>query len=386
MTGQVSERVAMFLQADFASSIDDSVAGSSGSTHFATLRDAWGEYYLDQQKEFRLRVGLQRVPCSFDVWQASRQRIAIDRADATSSCSPGERDLGISFQWTPTFAQQRWKHMLDYLYGAGDWGMVNVTVHNGQGLNQPERNDDKHIAMRLAYPFELPGGRLMEIGMNAMRGMYNVNPGTPNGNSDAMFSFTSIETNQFGLNNKIAERKNYRDERLNFYVYYPPQPWGFQAEYSLGRGPQRTWKGPGSIYNGLIESRSLYGGYGQLHYQWKYSDLGLANFYGRYQVYYGGIKTETGAPDARMKELELGVAWQPDPQWEITLAYTFTNRLNFSRMVPVTTDNNNPQFGVCNATNPNGNNLPPDNTGCTPGKQYDPYDNLIRLQIIWFWN
>jgi hypothetical protein len=374
ITGQVSDRVSVFIQPDLASNFEAGEGGSGSSTSVATLRDAWGEYYLDQKKEFRFRVGLQRVPCSFDNWQASRQRIAIDRADATNSCSPSERDLGLSFQWTPHHIQQRWRHMIDYLYGAGDWGVVNLSVWNGQGLNQKERNNNKHVGIRLAYPFELPGGRLMEIGMNAMRGMYNVDPGTPNSNNDTLFSFTSIENT-----NKMFARKNYLDERVNAYIYYPPQPWGLIAEYTTGRGPRRRW-------DGLIESRSLYGGYVQLSYQHKYSDLGLANFYGRWQEYYGGIKTETGAPDARMKELELGMAWQPDPQWEITLAYTFTQRLNFEVMQPVNTTNPTVgQFGICNTSNPIPS-LAPDNTGCTPGAQYNPYANLIRLQIIWFWN
>ena len=42
--------------------------------------------------------------------------------------------------------------MIDYLYGAGDWGMVNISVYNGQGLNAQENNKDKHVGIRLAYP------------------------------------------------------------------------------------------------------------------------------------------------------------------------------------------------------------------------------------------
>ncbi|MGH7773837.1 MAG: hypothetical protein ACREQA_16555, partial [Candidatus Binatia bacterium] len=105
---------------------------------------------------------------------------------------------------------------------------------------------------------------------------------------------------------------------------------------------------------------ALYGGYVQAHYQWKYSDTGLANFYTRWQEYHGGVKFLTGAPDGRMKEVETGIAWQPDPQWEVTAAYTFTQRLNGFMTTP--------------------------GTATTPGQQIDAYGNLIRLQIIWFWN
>jgi hypothetical protein len=371
VTGQVSDRVGFYIQPDLASNVD-------GNTHSLTMRDAWGEYYLNLDKEYRIRVGLQRVPCSFDNWQASRQRLAIDRADATTSCQAPERDLGISYQWTPKYLQHRWKEMIDYLYGAGDWGMVNVTVYNGQGNNQPERNDDKHVGLRLAYPFELPGGRLFEVGMNAMRGMYNVNPGTPSNTNQSIFSFTDDRLPN-GTPINLSARRNYLDERINFYVYYPPQPWGFQAEYVTGRGPKR-----GS--DGLIRDSSLYGGYVQLHYLWKYSDLASATFYGRYQEYYGGVKSLVGAPDDRMKELELGVAWMPDPQWKVTLAYALTQRLNTSQMANYATGNcsNNPIPTVTTGGAPVV--LPPDNSSCTPSPQVNASANLIRVQIIWFWN
>jgi hypothetical protein len=122
----------------------------------------------------------------------------------------------------------------------------------------------------------------------------------------------------------------------------------------VGRGPKRGG-------DGIVRESHLYGGYVQGHYQWKYSDVALANFYARYQEYYGGLKFQAGAPDDRMKELELGIAWQPDPQWEITTAYTFTERLNFAQTAP------SPSATI-------------------PGRQINAYGNLLRFQLIWFWN
>lgn len=336
VTGQVSEHVGIFFQPDLASNI-------SGNTHALSMRDAWGEWYFDKDKEYRFRAGLQRVPASWDNWQASRQRMAIDRADATNSGASSERDLGVSFQWSPKFAQQRWKHMIDYLYGAGDWGMVNITVYNGQGLNAQETNKDKHVGIRLAYPFELPGGRLFEVGMNAYRGQFSVNRGTPAAGTTLWSTFDAGHTSG-----------KYLDERLNFFIYYPPQPWGFLAEYVVGRGPERD------PVTGVIQEQSLYGGYVQGHYSWQYSDTGLANFYVRYQAYNGGLKFQTGAPSNNMQETEIGIAWMPDPQWEITTAYTFTERRNAFQTTP--------------------------GTATTPGRQFDAYGNLIRLQLIWFFN
>ena len=339
VTGQVSDHVSFFIQPDLATV---STASGFTNTHVLTMRDAYGDWNFDKEKEYRLRVGLQRVPCSFDNWQASRVRMAIDRADGTNSCANSERDMGIAFMWTPKIAQQRYKQMLDYMYGPGDYGVFNITVYNGQGLNQLELNNDKHVGMRLSWPWELPGGRLMETGMNVMRGQFTVNRGTP-------AAGTAIWSN-FDAGHQSGK---YLDERLNFYIYYPPQPWGFIAEYALGRGPRRA-------SNGVIEESSLYGGYVQAHYQWKYSDIGLANFYSRWQEYHGGLKFQAGAPDDRMKEVETGIAWQPDPQWEFTVAYTFAQRLNVFNGTPA--------------------------TATVPGQQIDVYANIIRFQLVWFWN
>ncbi len=343
VTGQISDHVAFFLQPDLATNI-------SGTTQGVSLRDAYGDYYFDKGKEYRVRFGLQRVPCSWDNWQASRQRMAIDRADATNSCAPSERDMGVSFMWTPKVAQLRFKQMLDYMYGPGDYGVFNITVDNAQGHNRVELNEDKRVGIRLAWPFELPGGRLMEVGMNANRGQVNVAMGAP---APGTTLFSINESGNTGA-------RSYRDERLNFYIYYPPQPWGFIAEYVLGRGPKRG-------DDGVVRERALYGGYVQGHYQWKYSDTQLVNFYTRYQEYYGGLKTQTGAPDDRMRELEVGIAWMPDPQWEITIAYAATQRMNIFN-----TANN---IGTCTAV-----------TNCTPGVQESAYGNLLRFQVVWFWN
>ena len=230
ITGQVSEHVSFFIQPDMASNI-------SGNTHALSMRDAWGEWNFDKDKEYRLRLGLQRVPCSWDNWQASRQRMAIDRADATNSCASSERDMGVSFMWTPKIAQQRFKQMLDYMYGPGDYGVFHIQVYNGQGLNAQEANADKHIAARLAWPFELPGGRLLEVGMNAMRGQFVVNHGTAAA-GQTLYSF-----NQSGS----TGNRSYRDERLNFYLYYPPPAVRvhrriYPRSYTRATG---QWKGAG---------------------------------------------------------------------------------------------------------------------------------------------
>lgn len=362
LAGQVSDHVSMYLQPDFAAPDDGQLGGFS-------LRDAWGQYAFDSKKEWRLRVGQQRVPCSFDSWQSSRQRVSIDRSDATASCMPNNRDVAISFLYTPQIAQFRWKQMVDYLYGAGDYGMINLTVLNGQGANQPERNSNKHFALRLAYPFELWGGRLLEAGINAMSGKYNVDPGEPSNTSIQLFSLTD---------DKTFERRNYDDKRINAYVYYPPQPYGLLAEYVRGKGPMRD-------SDGIIREKTFSGGYVQLQYMWKYSDTGTADFYGRWEKYDGGLKFATGAPNVNSQVWEFGVAWMPDPQWELTVAYAFTKRKNFQKTKDLATFTN---ATPCDSTFniPDGTTPPTTNEFCVPGQQFSASANLIRLQLQWYFN
>ncbi len=54
------------------------------------------------------------------------------------------------------------------------------------------------------------------------------------------------------------------------------------------------------------------------------------------------------------------MAWQPDPQWEFTVAYSMSQRMNL-----FTTDTG---------------------SATVPGIQKEQYANLIRFQAIWFWN
>ena len=247
VTGQVSDHVSFFIQPDLATNI-------SGNTHVLSMRDAYGDWNFDKDKEYRLRVGLQRVPCSWDNWQASRVRMAIDRADATNSCAQSERDMGVSLMWTPKIAQQRYKQMLDYMYGPGDYGVFHIQVYNGQGLNAQEANADKHVGARLSWPFELPGGRLFEVGMNAMHGQFVVNNGTAAAGT-TLFSFN--ESGNTGA-------RSYRDQRLNFTSTFRLSPGALlpniQSEKAqngrpTGGSPIRT-RSAADMYKGIINGNT----------------------------------------------------------------------------------------------------------------------------------
>ena len=303
--GQVSERLAFFLQGAFE--------GDGQVTSNREIIDAYGDYYLTKDKVHRLRVGMHRVPNSFDTYRSSTNRQELDRHESIQSGAPGERDLGVAYYWSPKIAQERYAQLAAYHNGPGDYGVFGVMVYNGQGRNKAELNNDKHVGVRLAYPFELPNGRLLETGVMAFRGIYSVTgAGSPT-------STTSAAKCQNALNNKGGCDVN--DERLTFYLWTPPQPWGILAEGTIGRNAKRN------ASNNFIEEASLRGGYVQGYYTWQYSDVGQVTPYVRYGEYYGGIKATTGAPDGQSRTWNLGLVWEPDTHWRFVTELMFKDGL-----------------------------------------------------------
>jgi hypothetical protein len=101
-----------------------------------------------------------------------------------------------------------------------------------------------------------------------------------------------------------------------------PQPFGFQAEYNIGKGPQQLVSDPR-----VIATQNLHGGYAQAMYKID-EPLGTVSLipYVRGTLYDGGKKFETNTPHYDVKELELGAEWQIVKALELTLAYTFAER------------------------------------------------------------
>ena len=196
--------------------------------------DAYADYYLTKDKVHRLRFGQHRVPNSFDTYRSSTNRQELDRHESIQSGAPGERDLGIAYYWSPKIAQERFAQLAAYHNGPGDYGVFGIMVYNGQGRNKSELNGDKHIGVRLAYPFELPNGRLLETGVMAFRGVYSVSgAGSPT-------STTSTALCRQGLNRQGG--CDTTDERITAYLWTPPQPWGLLAEGTIGKNAKRNEK------------------------------------------------------------------------------------------------------------------------------------------------
>lgn len=334
--GQVSDRIAFFMQ--FANE------GDGFATKNNEMVDMYGDYYITKDKIHRFRFGLVRVPNAFDTYRSSSQRQELDRAEAIQSGAPGERDFGLAYFWSPKIAQERFTRLATYHNGPGDYGVFNIMVYNGQGRNQVDLNKNKHIGARVAYPFELPNGRLVETGVFGFMGRYVVNnTAALSSTSASVRCYTNSVVNTSGATNGCAIDEN----RVTAYIWTPPQPWGFMGEGVIGRGPERD-------NQGIVRQSALYGGYAQFNYSHRYSDTGMIIPYVRYGYYNGGFKNNRAAA-ADNSIWNVGLVWEPDTHLRLT-----TEWMNESRLTQV-----GMHFGL---------------------PQEEINGNMLRFQVQWFWN
>lgn len=283
--------VGLYLQPDFASTLQ-----GSESLHVGQIRDWWGEVFLNKEKEFRIRVGQQKVPFGWELMQSSSNRLPLDRTDALNSAFANERDLGAFLMYEPPSVRKLFRHVLDAgLKGSGDYGMASVGVSNGQPLNTRERNDNKHFFARLAVPFEV-GSQIFEVAGGGYTGLYVI----PQKSED------------------VTAPREIRDFRLHGTLVWYPQPIGFQAEYNFGRGPELAGK--------EIVERPLSGGYVMTMVRIKAWDIGYAIPFVRLHQYDGGKKFERDSPRHEVREINAGVEWQFGKWLELVTEYMGSER------------------------------------------------------------
>ncbi|MFN5620120.1 MAG: porin [Flavobacteriales bacterium] len=293
--GQISKRAYLYIQPDFASS------ASSDRLHFGQLRDAYFDIGMDDENEFRLRIGQSKVPFGFENMQSSQNRLPLDRNDALNSAVSNERDLGVFFYWVPKNTRKLFSDLVKSgLKGSGDYGVFAFGAYNGQTANNPELNDEPHVVARLSYPFQL-GSQIIETSVQAYTGRFVI----PKANLSS------------GV--RYAESLSYLDQRAaaSFVLY--PKPFGIQAEYNIGKGPEFN------TITDSIEVQNLKGGYALINYQLNLGKQTLFPFV-RYQVYDGGKKHEKDARSYNVNELEVGMEWQPYKQFELVAMYTISER------------------------------------------------------------
>ena len=295
--GQISKRVYFYIQPDFGS--------ATGTTqNIFQLRDAYIDLGLDKKNEFRFRIGQSKVPFGFENMQSSQNRLPLDRADALNSAVSNERDLGVFFYWAPQNVRTQFADFVrNNEKGSGDYGVFAFGAYNGQTANRAEQNKKLHIVSRFSYPIKVRN-QIIEPGLQAYTGEF------------------VLPTDLRSANVKAVKSFEFRDERVaaSFILY--PRPFGIQAEYNIGRGPQ---------YNPLsdsIEVRNLKGGYATFSCMIKSKNKKDMVFFPftRVQQYKGGKKHELDTRAYEVKELELGVEWQLNKNFELTTMYTFSQR------------------------------------------------------------
>jgi len=299
ISGDVTDWLSIYIQPDFGAS------AGTGNNNFAQLRDAYTDIFLpflSKDKEFRIRAGQSKVPFGFETLQSSQQRLAFDRSDGINGAVNGERDLGFFLYYTPADTRKLFRDLIEKgLKGSGDYGVLGVGVYNGQTLNVAEANDDKHVVLHATYPFELPYGQIVQVGADAYRGIVNV---------------------PVAAGVAVADGGNINDERVGAHFVLFPQPFGLQAEWNWGRGPELN------AARTAVQEGSLQGGYVQAMYKWDNALFAgnVAIPYVRWQEYNGGKKHRTNSPFNVVRELEVGLEYQVSQALELTVAYAWSKR------------------------------------------------------------
>lgn len=295
-SGNLKENIYFYVQPDFGS--------SAGTTmNIFQLRDAYVDLGFDKKSEYRLRIGQSKVPFGFENMQSSQNRLPLDRADALNSAVSNERDLGVFFYWAPENARKLFAGFVrDNEKGSGDYGVFGIGLYNGQTANRPEQNKNLHIVSRLSVPIKL-GSQIIEPGIQGYAGKFVV----------------PTDTRSTGV--KAANNFEFNDKRIATTFVLYPRPLGILMEYNAGRGPR---------YNpsrDSIEVRSLSGGFITISYKIPGKRQDEFFFpYTRLQHYDGGKKHELDARNHNVREWETGLEWQFNKYFELTTAYTISNR------------------------------------------------------------
>lgn len=286
-SGNISNNLYIYVQPDLAST-----AGDTGGV--AQLRDIYGDISFDEKKEYRLRVGISKIPYSFENLQSSSNRLSLDRNDALNSCCRDERDMGAFFYWAPAEKREMFSDLVKTgLKGSGDYGVIAFGTYNGQGANRVERNNNMHMVARFTWPFKTATGQFYEYGVQAISGKF-----TP------------------AVTGSVRADREYTDQRVAFHAVMYPQPWGIQAEWNWGEGPELN------AARNRVESGSLSGGYIQLMYRDEdFYGHGAVQPFIKYQNYNGGMKFQPNAPVTNVSDWEFGVEWQIKKEVELTVVW-----------------------------------------------------------------
>jgi hypothetical protein len=318
-SGDATNRLSTYAQFDFN--------GSTGAADFSLqMRDLYADVWLDSAKLWRVRLGQSKVPYGFVNLQSSQNRAPFERPDALNMAVEGERDLGVSLMWNTAAAKQRFRDLQNAtLKGSGDYGVVSVGVYSGQGLNRSDQNGAMHVFGRVAYPFKLGRSQLLELGIQGYHGRF-VSP-------------TQAISVEGASITPALQTGGVADDRVAMTAVLYPQPFGFEAEWTAGRGPALTRDFR------RIEADGLNGGYLQVHYRVK-NVAGSWLPFSRWNYYDGARKFARNAPRMKVNEMDFGVEFTHWAELELTGVYTHSFRRTRTNIFPYTDTTGADRVGV----------------------------------------
>ncbi|MDQ3290372.1 MAG: OprO/OprP family phosphate-selective porin, partial [Bacteroidota bacterium] len=199
--------------------------------------------------------------------------------------------------WASKEKRQLMKKLKPYK-NSGDFGVFAFGLYNGQTANHPDLNNEFHFVTRFSYPIVL-GNQIIEPGIQAYSGKFVLPEHSPEVKGNKNFEY---------IDQRVA---------ASFVLY--PKPFGIQAEYNVGRGPEFN-KSTGSI-----EKKELQGGYVTFTYFSKKKSPHFIPFT-RLQYYNGGKKHELDARSYTVKECELGIECHPLDHIELVTVYVLSDR------------------------------------------------------------
>jgi hypothetical protein len=233
--------------------------------------------------------------------------------------------------------------------------MLGIGVYNGQAIDRQDENKNKHVIFHSAFPYEFSNGQIVQVGMDAYTGQVVVS-------TSPVVPTNPTPSQGLPVSPLVANNGNYLDERVAWHLVVFPQPFGFQAEYMIGRGPQLNQD------RTAVELGSLRGGYVQLFYNYQCDTYCQSIFpYVRWQEYFGAQKLQSNAPQQSVREAELGLEYQFNRAIELTVAYSWTQRTS-----------SNSSFNPAACTDPLAQNV-----SCLQTPYQLQTGNLIRFQLQW---
>jgi phosphate-selective porin len=329
-SGNIGDHLGFYIQPDFASS-----AGTGQSNNVAQLRDAYGDIFIDKEQVHRFRVGQSKVPFGYENLQSSSNRLSLDRVDALNSAVRDERDTGVFYYYTPKDVQNLFKEINDLgLKHTGNYGMFGAGMYMGQGANNNDLNNNYHSVARFTYPWKTSSGQIFEAGIQAYKGQFVRSTAAIRGRAAngtlGTVTPTVLASDRKNGSTTIGE---FDDERVAVSFRMYPQPWGLEGEWNWGTSPGLDVNARQTA--AVMKNKSLHGGYIQGSYFAKdvsifNTNVGTMIPFLKWQYFDGFNKAETNAPENKVNDWELGLEWQPAPEFEIAAVYHKMKRTNMT--------------------------------------------------------